>query len=323
MPNDFSDLETWAKETGTSVPTPKKPAPSAAPKTIPSRAPAPVPPSGTSDLDKWAKETGTTIPTSTTEAEETPLPTGQAIRRGLRRGMAYGGTTLPSKLAQTFFPNLSQATATIAGQIPGVSDKWSQLQQFAQGHSASFPEKIAEGVGETLPATIAMGPAGGIATRIGESILGRVLPEQALRLGLDVSGGRAIGATTAGAAGGAMADPEHPVQGALAGAAGGWVPGVGRAVARSELGQKAAEFAIPALVSHLLGHGGLESVAWGGGVHWLVHNPESPLHGALHQVGPWVFNRVGDLIGIFKPAAAGAVAGKAARSYAPRPSEEE
>ena len=230
------------------------------------------------------------------------------FQAGLGKGLARGGTKFIGNIAELFGKKLPEG-----------------MQKFADAPAESAGEEFGSPVGEYGPGMLVGGGLGSLAARAVGRVAAPWLGPLAARLnamrGLTAMKGisalpKVAGAVTGGAAGGAIANPEQPGLGALAGAAGGQVPmGVGK-IFSSPAGREIGGHALRGVAAFgaykFLKEAGLPAEP-----AWIIAVPNirwlrSPVGGKLHRVGNWLTDTAGNVVAKLPPSLTGQAAGQAA-----------
>ena len=251
----------------------------------------------------------------------------QRMGRGVAHGLARFGTGL-GDIVHRYVPGMNDVAAAIPEP---AKEKYRELREFGKTPSKSMAESIGEFGGEALPtAFLPVGRAAGMVERAltpapvfqrGLGFTTQVAPQLSRAGKAAVAGTRAAEAATAGAVGGAVADPENPGQGAAIGAASGVVPPGIAGLLRGRVGQIIGEHglrhSLGALAAHTLAHHGVpwEMATWAWPtVSWL----RSPIGLRLYRHGPNIVDGTGRLIGTIPSGAAGTAASKAMGGKPPK-----
>lgn len=300
MPITDDDMAEFMKKRGIKpyTPAPGEPPPTAAnpmivPKTLPDMTPAPP-------------EMMAAPPTS---------PRERAFERGVEQG--FGDIAVDVNRTAKNIPGVSSAR-DVAAQAPWLRDRYGDIRRLTEEPSAGSAQDFGRLTGGNLPFLLAPGGVGA------ESTLGAVAA-RASNLAAPSTASRIVGAARglgryfdpiiSGGASGALANPEHPMEGAASGAAAGKV---GKGMedilrsrsARGMAGHAMASAATGAAAHFMMGASIPASVAWGlaiPGLRWT----RFPSGGSVHRVGSTILDSLGAAVGyIDNPAFTGRVASK-------------
>jgi hypothetical protein len=279
---------------------------------------------------------GAPAPAPTPAEPETPeedLPWSQRhdIARGIPHGLASLGTDivrLQQTLGNLFAPNLTQIAKRNMPQF--VRDAYHRAREYADEPSQSTTESITRGAAETLPLMAI--PGGPVEAFMRSRVLSQ-LPQIAAATSpraAAITGAiaRGAGAAERGAVGGAIADPEHPGQGAVAGAVGGAIPGAAGGVLRSGIGRSLGAHGLGSLAAFGVMHAFHTGVPVSDeiitslaipGLRWT----RTPSGQKVHLVGNKIVDAAGQIVGHIPAGVAGFAAGRAAPAVLPPPQEAE
>ena len=299
--------------------TPKQPATAQPPTAEPAPPRAKGAASGYDDLIEKYYAPPPGAPTETGGGFRDALSGEFEFQAGLGKGLARGGTKFIGNIAELFGKKLPEG-----------------MQKFADAPAESAGEEFGSPVGEYGSGMLVGGGLGGLVEgAIGGTVtpwLGAAAsrlnalrgtltgPAAAYRNVISRLAGpalpKAVGAVTGGAAGGAIANPEQPGLGALAGAAGGPVPmGVGK-IFSSPVGREIGGHALRGVAAfgayEFLKKAGLPAEP-----AWIIAVPNirwlrSPVGGKLHRVGNWLTDTAGNVVAKLPPSLTGQAAGQAA-----------
>lgn len=271
------------------------------------------------DIDKHLKSIGATPFSEKGKAAPAPVPEKSAGRSMLSKAMEdqFGYMEDVTKgLVRGGTRAMSGAARMIGKELP------TGMQQFADAPAESPGESFGTTVGEYGAPMLTGAGLGGLAARAlaGPAARG-VAALNALRgrnmiAATPMAAGARVAQGAGGLAGsgaaGALADPDNPGQGAIAGTVGGAVPGAVGGAMRSNIGRETAGHLARGGVAWAA-YNGLQAVGLPGEPAWIIAIPnikwlKSPTGRRLNWLGDKIMDGAGNVIAQVPPSAAGTLA---------------